>query len=202
MRSVYVCGGPGAGKSTFTQQLMDRAGINLGGLQSIHQKMNSKNLVTLRGHEATAPWAGKPGIYLGVMRDQFPGTDAMDRASHQPAIEWLGLVAYGLAYEPQFLVSEGKNLALKPFLAGLRAVGPTLLVHLTVDPVVADIRFIQRGAGVADTYLRSCNSQSANLYDYATTNQIPAVSCDSTDPEQWEAALASAVSFLKTGEIR
>ena len=76
-RSVYVVGGAGAGTSTFTSRLLGE--YTFGPLADLHTAQNSRGSnITLRGHMVEDDLL----LYLGVMREAFPGTDGLDRVSN------------------------------------------------------------------------------------------------------------------------
>ena len=77
-QAVYIIGGAGTGKSTVTQALLDLLDRPLGPLEDLYSKANSRGtVITLRGHQM-----GEDGLYLGCMRDSFPGTDGLIHIRH------------------------------------------------------------------------------------------------------------------------
>jgi hypothetical protein len=103
-RSVYIIGGAGAGKSTFMSELLAQIGGSPGPLEDLHTARNARgNLVTLRGH-----FISPDGLYIGCIRDSFPGTDGLDRASSLPGKEWLDA---GHHERLGWIVAEGATLS-------------------------------------------------------------------------------------------
>ena len=49
VKAVYVLGGAGTGKSTFTARVVEMLQAQFGPLKDLHAKENKKNVVTLRG---------------------------------------------------------------------------------------------------------------------------------------------------------
>lgn len=184
MKSVYVIGSAGSGKSTFMRQLLDLAGLELGPLETLHQLANPKNIVTLRGHRTD-----RDGLYLGLMRDSFPGTDGLDRASSPVGEAWLKE-----AELPRFLISEGATLATSRFLNALAFYSSLLLVHLHVDPVVADLRFAARGSSQNDRFVEATRTKSRNLFEKIPTESL---SIDTNDPIAWGRGLDTCLKWLE-----
>ena len=155
-RSVYVIGGAGTGKSTFTQALLDRAGADLGPLLDLHQTPNSRGtLVTLRGHAV-----GDRGLYLGLMRDEFPGTDGLDRVSGLPGEEWLATEA---REEVGWILGEGATLSTRRFLYALAEHTDLLLIHLWVEDFVRELWIAQRGSEQDEKFVTATATRAANL---------------------------------------
>lgn len=167
-QSVYVLGAAGVGKSTFTAALLSRLQAELGPLEELHAKRNAKALVTLRGHR----WpmnraringeAGGDGVYLGVMREEFPGSDGLDRASSPTGAEWLenGDMLGSL---PRAILGEGATLATRPFLTALHQHTNLWVFALRCDPMVHDLRLAARGAGQDESFITSTVTKTENL---------------------------------------
>lgn len=154
-KSVYIVGGAGSGKSTFMGNLLN----SLGWIQpqiDLHALRNAKALVTLRGHEIAG------GIYLGKMRDEHPGTDGLDRASHRTGIDWL---ARGLHSDYDFIIGEGFTLGTRDFLAALGEHTDLLLVHISVGEEERLRRFAERGTSQNPQFVKSTVSASRNRYE-------------------------------------
>lgn len=180
--SVYIVGGAGVGKSTFTAELLERLeALPLGPLRDLHAKPNAKVTVTLRGHETQGG-----GIYLGKMRDSFPGTDGLDRASSPTGEEWLDRFMH---LEHSYIIGEGATLATERFLSALQRRTNLLLVHLVCDPEVKSQRLAERGSGQKETFVLGTATRSANV-----TRKLDALGAEvlevQTDSElDWEIAL-------------
>lgn len=158
-RSIYIIGGAGTGKSTFTSRLLELLGLETGGdLLELHSKPNAKVVVTLRGHELLTPRDEPAGLYLGVMRDSFPGSDGLDRATSPTGAEWLRT-----AELPSLIISEGATLATRPFLSALHETTELLLVHLLASPEEVQRRFAERGSNQDPKFVLNTVTRSANL---------------------------------------
>lgn len=185
--SVYIIGGAGTGKSTFTQELLERVGEPMGPLLDLHRKPNGRGtMITLRGHEI-----GSEGLYLGCMRDSFPGTDGLDRVSYIPGEEWLATAAL-----PEFIIAEGATLAVRRFLYALSTVTDTLLVYLTSDDLVKEIRLAQRGAGQDEKFITATATRARNLAVEMAEAGVQVWEVDTGDQAEWEQALDVAMDHL------
>lgn len=187
-QSVYVIGGAGTGKSTFTQEILRRIGEPMGPLEDLHSKPNSRGtMITFRGHQV-----GPDGLYVGCMRDSFPGTDGLDRVSYIPGEEWLET-----ALLPDWIIAEGATLAVRRFLAVLNKTTDLLLVHLTADEFVKELRFGQRGSSQDEKFVIATATRSENLArDMAVDHGVYVWEADSADPEEWDLAVEKVVDHL------
>lgn len=186
--AVYIIGGAGTGKSTFMAALLGPRKASLGPLEDLHAKANKKALVTLRGH-----YCGASGLYLGCMRDEFPGTDGLDRASSPTGVDWLesgGL--RGLSW----MVGEGATLATRPFLYALHEHTNLLVVHLVSDDFVKDLRFAQRGSSQQESFVTATATRSANLSNDLSRRGGRIWRVDSAYRDEWDQALEVASDYL------
>lgn len=191
-RSVYIIGGAGTGKSTFTAALL--GDCYFGPLLNLHEERNAKNVVTLRGHglsRPTAPQGQRGGMYLGAMRDEFPGTDALDRATSPVGAAWLR--AGDL---PPWIVSEGATLATRPFMYALAETTLLLAVHLYASDAVKVQRFAERGSAQKESFVTATATRSANLYRDMLPLPGPRLSVDTSVGWEWRTALDLAATHL------
>lgn len=155
-RAVYLLGGAGSGKSTLTSRLF--AGAEFAPLQDLHTKPNARgSLITLRGHEATFP-AGERVLYLGVWRDQFPGTDGLDRVSTVPGKEWLER-----GNLPERLFAEGNTLSARPFMYALAEATDLLVIHLWCRPEEVERRVAGRGHEMNMKWVEGTATRAENV---------------------------------------
>lgn len=192
-QSVYIIGGAGTGKSTFTSQLMDRYVMSWEvPLTDLAAKPNSRGtVITLRGHRL-AGYQGEDGMYLGVMRDSFPGTDGLDRVSYIPGEAWLE--AGNL---PDFIIAEGATLAARRFIRVLHETTDLLLVHLEAEDFVKDLRLHQRGSEQAETFVTGTATRSKNLAVDMAKEGVKVWTFDSAEPLEWDLALDVSVDHLR-----
>lgn len=189
-QAVYIIGGAGTGKSTFTSALIERMDAVLGPLEDLHSKRNAKALVTLRGHRMNT--LRKHGLYLGVMRDEFPGSDGLDRATSPTGEEWL--LNGGL---PDFILAEGATLATRRFLYALNLSTDLLVIALECDPVIHDLRLAARGAGQVSSFVLSTVTKTENLVRDLEKQLATIRRVQSDEPEDWGAALEEAENHLR-----
>ena len=189
-KAIYIIGGAGAGKSTFMRQVLDRIEAELKPLEDLHAKRNAKALVTLRG-QAFESSVG-PGMYLGLMRDQHPGTDGLDRASTPTAVEWLGLEEGNLP----MIVAEGATLSTKAFFQPLSITHDLMVVHLKVDEMIRDLRFAQRGTTQKDAFVKSTETRSQNMANFALDLGSHVLTVDTEFPDGVSRAVTKCTNHL------
>lgn len=183
--AVYIIGGAGSGKSTFMHQLLEEVSAGpLSPLTDLHERRNAKALVALRGHQV--PANGKPGIYLGKMRDSHPGTDGLDRASHQVGIEWL---ERGMHQNYRYVLAEGFVLATRGFLEALDKHTDLLLISLWVDPEERDRRFRERGTNQSENFVKSTTTAAFNRTREQEERAGRVLRVDTSDEIAWDMAL-------------
>lgn len=192
-RSVYILGGAGTGKSTFTAELL--APFALGPLEIVHEEplIRGKGrpaLIKVRGHVVETA-EGVDGFYLGQMREEFPGTDGLDRVCGPAVNAWLRRGAL-----PPFIVAEGALLANPRQLPVLAEETELLVLHFTVDEMVADLRFLARGSNQAPTYVATTVTKSAKMAKLMRASGVEVVDVDTEDPAQWSAATDRAREWL------
>lgn len=198
-RSLYIIGGAGTGKSTFTGQVMDNVVMaHCVDLEDLCTRPNSRGTqITLRGHRLNGyTERSGEGIYLGAMREEFPGTDGLDRVSYIPGEAWLidGAVEGTL---PDFIIAEGATLAVRRFLKILHRTTDLLIIFLTAEDFVKDLRFCQRGSTQDDGFVKATATRSQNLAVDMAKEGIKVWEADSADPAQWNEALSIACDHLR-----
>ena len=152
-RSVYVVGGAGAGKSTFTSRLLGE--YSFGPLTDLHTAQNSRGSnITLRGHMVEDDLL----LYLGVMREAFPGTDGLDRVSSVAGVPWL---AQGNL--PRAIYGEGNTLANRPFLKALAEHTDLVIIHIWVPEEEQLRRVGSRGHDMDEKWVLGTSTRALNL---------------------------------------
>ena len=191
-RSLYILGAAGVGKSTFTAELIAEMGLEFGPLDDLHSKPNAAgNLVTLRGHRGYSLRHLVSLLYLGVLREHFPGSDGLDRASSPTGEEWL--VNGGL---PDAILAEGATLATRRFLYALHENTDLVVLALRCDPVVHDIRLLNRGSGQETSFVQSTITKTENLVRDLEKQGAQVYWVDADDPESWRDWKSSAILHL------
>lgn len=193
-QSVYVIGGAGTGKSTFMDRLLRVTGCQMGPLADLKSKPNSRGtVITLRGHGLI----GEPGegVYLGCMRDSFPGTDGLDRVSYIPGEAWLEEESL-----PDFIVAEGATLAARRFIRVLHQTTSLLLILLETDDVVKDLRMHQRGSDQDPSFVKATATRSYNLAHDMDKEGVSVWTVEDTSCRaEWEQAIAICRDHLLQG---
>lgn len=194
-KSVYILGGAGSGKSTFMAELLERNGHLMSDqLIDLHQTPNARGtVVTLRGHELAHGWSSA-GLYLGCMREFFPGTDGLDRASSIAGEAWLRA---GGAAEYKYIVAEGATLATSRFMTALHEHTDLLIIFLNADEMIVDLRFLQRGSNQNPGFVKNTVTRSRNLALAMTQLGAKVWEVDSTAVPEWEEAMEIAVNHLQ-----
>lgn len=101
------------------------------------------------------------GAYLGHLRPEFPGTDALSLSAAPRVVEWLeSLFLLGV----NWVFGEGARLAHMGFLLALHEATDLTVVYLDVDPAVAAQRRLDRGGKqLSDTFCKTMTTKSANV---------------------------------------
>lgn len=186
-RSLYILGGAGAGKSTFMSALMDEIVTYVSPLTELATKPNARGtIITLRGHHF-ATTDGVNGTYVGQLRDNFPGTDGLDRASSIAGEVWLEKGPLN-----QLVIAEGNTLATDRFLTALSEHTELLVVHLWVEEFVRELRFIARGSNQNAGWVKNSDTRCRNLYE-----KFGGLDVDAADPAAVALALAACLDHLK-----
>lgn len=190
-RAVYVVGGAGAGKSTFVGQILDLVVMQVAPLADLLAQRNVKNVVTFRGHPVH-DYDGRDGLYVGVLRDHFPGTDGLDRASSPVGAAWLRQGDL-----PDFIIGEGATLSTRPFISALHECTDLLLVHLFADEFVKELRFAQRGSSQEDSFVRATATRAANLTRDMAKAGVKVWEADTADSAEWAQAIEVVTDHLR-----
>lgn len=133
MRTVYMIGYPGAGKSTAMRGALERA---TSGLKAWCTKPFSHARYLREGGEV---WhLGKDAGWGG----DFPGTDTLGMGVNPQAIAWMAALATA-EFAPAVVVGEGDRLANRKFLS---ACPHLTVVLLAVSRAEAQVRALERAA--------------------------------------------------------
>lgn len=130
MRTIYVIGYPGVGKSSAVANALQL--LNLG-----NPSLVTHPVAHLRypSHEGLNLWE------MGKRREAFSGTDALGMSVQPVAVRWVGALTDPGADSPDVLIGEGDRLATKGFLDAC----PNLtVVHLSAPSSVAQQRASER----------------------------------------------------------
>lgn len=148
-RATYIIGGPGSGKSTLMAQMLE--GWTVGPYQKWTSREMFGHYLSGRGH----------GAYLGHLRPEYPGTDALSLSVAPQALLWLeSLPLLGLDH----VYGEGTRLSHMGFLSALAAQADLTVVHLDVDPEEAARRRAGRGGKqLTEQYCRVATTKADNV---------------------------------------
>lgn len=184
-RALYIVGGAGVGKSTFTGELLALLGADLGPLELIRNlPMANGTGNPVSGHRVTPG----DGLYLGKMRDQFPGSDGLSRTCGTTAAVW---VTEGNL--PAYIIGEGATLTTARFLTALGANTELLIVHLVAPMETVLERCAQRGSNQNLGFVKASGTRAANAALAVTKAGLAGtVRVDTTDPVAWEIGLDMA----------
>lgn len=181
MRTLYVVGLPGSGKSTLMKAIIDRHGAT-----GVH--VADQPVPHLRYHADGRDL----GLWeIGRRRESFSGTDALAMNINPRAIAWVQML--GETGGPTWLLGEGDRLALVSFLAAC----PNLtVVHLDTPPDVARERATARAAtlGVppqAEAWWKGRATKVRNLM--AAVTPMPSVTVTTLDGTAETGVLADVV---------
>lgn len=150
-KSVYIIGAPGSGKSTYMASLLQ------GWQAGPYQRWTSRELF---GHYLEHPEKGR-GAYLGHLRAEYPGTDALSLSVAPQALLWLdSLPLLGL----DWVFGEGTRLAHMRFLSALNLATDMTLVYLDVDSELAAKRRAARGGKIlSEHYCKVATTKARNI---------------------------------------
>lgn len=148
--ATYIIGAPGSGKSTRMARLIEPWSVGP------YVRLTKRELF---GHYLAGP-GGSLGVYLGHLRDEYPGTDALSLSVAPQALLWVqALPLLGL----DVVYGEGVRLAHIGFLTALNEVTDLTVLHMLVDPEVAAARRLARGGKqLSDHYCRIATSRALN----------------------------------------
>lgn len=180
-RALYIVGGAGVGKSTFTGQLLAGLGAELGPLELVRNlPMKGGAANPLSGHRVTPG----DGLYLGKMREQFPGSDGLSRTCGTTAAVW---VTEGNL--PAYIIGEGATLTTARFLTALAANTDLLIVHLYARLETVLDRCLERGSNQNLGFIKASGTRAAKA---AAKVDAPTVLVDTEDPLSWQLGLFEA----------
>jgi ribose 1,5-bisphosphokinase PhnN len=189
--AVYLVGAMGTGKSTVMAAIMDQLGVVTGDWFKVWP---SETRSEFRGENLEDIVTGElRGLYLGRMRDEYPGTDAIGLASHAEAYAW----AREAPEMPALVLGEGARLGTVGFLRSLAARPDTQLVvgHLVVPEAVQLERLARRAKAGNAAFRKGTRTRAAQAVVDAP---FPVVELDTSteSPEACAKKLLETTSLL------
>lgn len=195
-RSVYLVGPPGSGKSTLTDSILEGMGVDLGPVRDLRVGyIKRRKLSALRSATIGQPLlrdGEELGVYLGARREQFPGTDAINKNNQRVAVEW------ALNGAAERVLGEGLRLGNKGFIGALALETDLLLIHLDApDEVLLERRAGRDGDKITGTFAKTARTRAENLTVWAESQPgIKVLRVDTTSELAVRAARGKAVVWL------
>jgi hypothetical protein len=115
------------------------------------------------------------GVYLGRLRPEYPGTDALSLSVAPHALSWLETLDPGL----DLVLGEGARLSHAGFLQALAAKTDLLVVYLAVTPEESLRRREARGGKLlTEKYVLAATTRAANTAAWCKEIGIPFLGLD------------------------
>lgn len=130
-RAFYFLGAPGVGKSTVMREMLKPWTVGE------YVRFTEREMF---GHHLYDAPRDLHGAYLGHLRPEFPGTDALSMSVQPEAIKWLQQNDGG----QDFIFGEGARLGNVAFLTELARRSSLTVVLLTADQADIEARLAAR----------------------------------------------------------
>lgn len=167
-RVVYVVGPPGVGKSTAVLSAIKGSGLTPLPLETFAPQV--------KGHRLLDESDGVTrGVYLGEMREQFPGTDSLGMGASPRAVEFLRRSRIPL------VIGEGARLGTGKFLGEVSGFSEVTLIHLTARMGVLESRRAKRGSEQSDTWARGAATRASKAFKAAGDLGLRAMELDTSE---------------------
>lgn len=147
MRTVYLIGEPGSGKSTAMRAAIELCGFRETGLGSIPM-LRWAEYVTHDGIRVAQ---------LGIPEGLFPGTDRLSMGVQPVAIDWLRSVPAAL------VLGEGDRLATDGFLRAAAEVSHLTVCVMSTSPEIAAARRAMRGTTQSEAWVKGRRTKVERL---------------------------------------
>src|SRR3546814_292805 len=133
----------------------------------------------LRGHPLVDEHGAASALYLGRLRPEFPGTDALSMSVHPDALAWVGQWT-GRPFATLF--AEGQRLGTVGFLTALAERAETVVIHLTAPDDVLAQRREGRGSKQNAQWAKGSATKARRSAEGARAALIPVVEVDAARP--------------------
>jgi len=191
-KAIYIVGGAGSGKSTLMKSILKIMTTVLDPLKTLHTETNKVgHRINLYGHEFNSDIFG-PGVYLGKMRSEYPGTDALGQGAQ---VAMKGFLAQGSG-PSLFILGEGYRFTTRPVLSALGETHELTLVHLDAPVDYLLGRAEASGKETSERQIRQSTTQSGKVARDLSMESVHLVSAQahSFDPDQFALDLIMEVS--------
>jgi hypothetical protein len=170
-KALYMMGPPGVGKSTVMGLLLDLLGLETGPEYRVWPTRNKQ----LHGQDLEDIVTGQVrGLYLGVQREDFPGTDGLGMAASTEAVEWVN----DAETLPELVLGEGQRLGTFRFLKPLSERADLRVVYLNAETRILDARCAERGSNQSDQFRRAAATRAKNVTDELRSAGVKVVEFD------------------------
>lgn len=184
-KAIYTLGGPGVGKSTLMLDLLVSQNWKFGPYIRFTQR-------EMFGHYLYRPLS-QEAAYLGHMRPEFPGTDALSRSVQPHAMTWLeGLGSL------DWIFGEGERLGNIAFLSELAVWTDLTVVHLVASEEEMARRRSDRPKQFTTAYARSRTTQARNV---ARACEAAGILVLEVDAHQHPSEISSAVELALMADM-
>ncbi|QHB37138.1 hypothetical protein QDA03_gp03 [Microbacterium phage Terij] len=174
--SLYLLGAPGVGKSTAMATWLDSRDMAVAPDPS---RVKGK----LVGHGLYNVLTGDTqGVYLGRMREDFPGTDGLSMAVAPDARAWAGTLSRRHEGGMNYVVGEGQRLGNPGFLTALAENTWLTIVLLSAHPDALTARRDERGSTQSPSWMQGAATQARNTFQEMTKRGVnQAIEIDTTN---------------------
>jgi GTPase SAR1 family protein len=170
-RSVYLLGGPGAGKSTLMSELL--RGWTPGPYVRFTQREMFGHWLLNDELELSA--------YLGHLRPEYPGTDALSMSVAPHALSWLESLPRNVSR----VFGEGTRLGHSGFLQALHVHTELTVVYLYAsDDITAQRRSERPGKVLNETYVKMAAAKARNAAEACRSAGIRVLDLDASRTPQ------------------
>lgn len=180
-QALYILGGPGVGKSSVMDGLMEDWDAEPESIPLGEQ---------FRGHKIRHREDGVEGLYLGVLRDEFGGTDALGMRAPKAAKHWALMNDH-----PPVILGEGARLGLDKFLVALSCKTNLTVVLLEASEDAMRERRLGRNPSTQrqwkkrtvndaqnDTWARGANTRALRAAERSAEAGVTVVPVDAEQP--------------------
>lgn len=145
MKFIYLLGVPGAGKSTITQAMFDRLGVDRGEPFKVYPEEAPLLIAEPLEHVVSGEVLGWSLGKRNPKRPGFPGTDAMSTGALPHAVRWALDAAVDPELRPRALFGEGHRLGDHKLIGPMAQWADVTVVYIDAPEDVLEARRVARG---------------------------------------------------------